>query len=277
MNVDVDERHVDDDDDVNDIENMSVDDMNVHVLGEDVSGEEKIDESDDSDEGHVQGGEVVQYGQGVIRRREDRSPDSSDGEGPRMEVAKRTRRNTGKEIVLSEDHTDERTWAPIETGMVLRADGTVMKSDAPEGAAPHEGQVHVSQPRSQWAVIIPGSHLGEVEGDAPHEGQVNVSPPPSQRITRSRGPPAIEHAHAISERILMINEIKEPVSFRQIFNRPDRPKWITACDSEYNSLIANGTWELVLLPKGRNAISCKWVFKIKYKSNGEVECYKCRT
>nr|GEU40696.1 putative reverse transcriptase, RNA-dependent DNA polymerase, Gag-polypeptide of LTR copia-type [Tanacetum cinerariifolium] len=36
------------------------------------------------------------------------------------------------------------------------------------------------------------------------------------------------------------------------------------------------TWELVELPKGRKAIGSKWVWKIKYKSNEEVERYKGR-
>ncbi|GJS53773.1 ribonuclease H-like domain-containing protein [Tanacetum coccineum] len=38
----------------------------------------------------------------------------------------------------------------------------------------------------------------------------------------------------------------------------------------------NNTWELADLPFGRKAIGSKWVFKIKYKSNGEIERYKAR-
>ncbi|GJZ83384.1 ribonuclease H-like domain-containing protein [Tanacetum coccineum] len=38
----------------------------------------------------------------------------------------------------------------------------------------------------------------------------------------------------------------------------------------------NNTWDLVDLPKGRKAISSKWVWKIKYKSDGEIERYKVR-
>jgi hypothetical protein len=32
----------------------------------------------------------------------------------------------------------------------------------------------------------------------------------------------------------------------------------------------------MLVPKGRNPISCKWVFKIKHGINGEIEHYKAR-
>jgi histone deacetylase 1/2 len=45
---------------------------------------------------------------------------------------------------------------------------------------------------------------------------------------------------------------------------------------EYNSLMANNTWTLVSLPVGRKPVSCKWVFKIKQGTNGEVERYKAR-
>lgn len=32
----------------------------------------------------------------------------------------------------------------------------------------------------------------------------------------------------------------------------------------------NRTWDLVELPKGKKAIGCKWVFKVKPKSSGEL-------
>ena len=47
-------------------------------------------------------------------------------------------------------------------------------------------------------------------------------------------------------------------------------------DSENKSLIENETWELVELPKDRDAIGCKWVFKVKYTSDGKVERFKAR-
>ena len=45
---------------------------------------------------------------------------------------------------------------------------------------------------------------------------------------------------------------------------------------EYNSVLENGTWLLVDCPSNIKPIGCKWVYRIKYKSNGEVDKYKER-
>ena len=42
-------------------------------------------------------------------------------------------------------------------------------------------------------------------------------------------------------------------------------------DEEYHSLMANDTWDLVPLPKGRKLVRCKWVYITKYASYGIVE------
>jgi hypothetical protein len=41
-------------------------------------------------------------------------------------------------------------------------------------------------------------------------------------------------------------------------------------------LLENGTFELVQLPSGRKAVGSKWVFKVKRKADGSIECYKGR-
>ena len=43
---------------------------------------------------------------------------------------------------------------------------------------------------------------------------------------------------------------------------------------ELQALEKTHTWDLVDLPLGKSVIGCKWVYKIKTKSDGTVERYK---
>ncbi|MCO5546578.1 hypothetical protein L7F22_000007 [Adiantum nelumboides] len=56
----------------------------------------------------------------------------------------------------------------------------------------------------------------------------------------------------------------------------DSVEWEQAMQSEYNSIVANETWDLVELPKGKNALPCKWVYKKKYTTEDPTPRYKAR-
>ncbi|XP_022872376.1 uncharacterized protein LOC111391391 [Olea europaea var. sylvestris] len=51
-------------------------------------------------------------------------------------------------------------------------------------------------------------------------------------------------------------------------------KWIDAMNEEYKSMQDNKVWNLISLPEGVKSNGCKWMFKIKRDSNGNVERYK---
>ncbi|GJY04655.1 putative RNA-directed DNA polymerase, partial [Tanacetum coccineum] len=52
------------------------------------------------------------------------------------------------------------------------------------------------------------------------------------------------------------------------------PQWVDARNLEMSALLENDTWDLVELPKGGKALSSKWVWKLKFKSNGEIESFQ---
>ncbi|XP_022003631.1 uncharacterized mitochondrial protein AtMg00820-like [Helianthus annuus] len=54
------------------------------------------------------------------------------------------------------------------------------------------------------------------------------------------------------------------------------PKWIQAMHDELKALHANQTWTLVPRPASTNIIGSKWIYRIKYKSNGSIDPYKAR-
>ncbi|GJU24701.1 ribonuclease H-like domain-containing protein [Tanacetum coccineum] len=52
--------------------------------------------------------------------------------------------------------------------------------------------------------------------------------------------------------------------------------WTDAMNTEMEALLRNDTWEITDFPKERNVIGNKWVYRIKYESDGEIERYKAR-
>ncbi|CAI7835162.1 unnamed protein product [Closterium sp. NIES-53] len=69
---------------------------------------------------------------------------------------------------------------------------------------------------------------------------------------------------------------EEPASIEEALAGPDREKWLVSRDAEYQSLLENGTWDVVVLPKGKKAVQCKWVLRIKTNDKGQVTIYKSR-
>ena len=54
------------------------------------------------------------------------------------------------------------------------------------------------------------------------------------------------------------------------------PNWRKAMDAEFLALQKNKTWHLVPPQKGKNVVDCKWVYKIKRRSDGKIDRYKAR-
>ena len=46
--------------------------------------------------------------------------------------------------------------------------------------------------------------------------------------------------------------------------------------SEYDVVMKNHTWKIVDCPHNVKPIGCKWVYRIKYKANGDIDKYKAR-
>ncbi|XP_071728346.1 uncharacterized protein [Rutidosis leptorrhynchoides] len=70
-----------------------------------------------------------------------------------------------------------------------------------------------------------------------------------------------------------LNKSIEPKTYKQAACDQN---WIDAMNLEMAALNRNNTWEITELPPDRIPIGNKWVYRIKYKSNGEIERYKAR-
>ncbi|GJY13199.1 putative RNA-directed DNA polymerase [Tanacetum coccineum] len=70
-----------------------------------------------------------------------------------------------------------------------------------------------------------------------------------------------------------LNKSTEPKTFQEA---SQNPKWIEAMYLEMEAMLRNNTYILADFPPGRKAIGYKWIWKIKYKSSGEIDRYKAR-
>lgn len=52
--------------------------------------------------------------------------------------------------------------------------------------------------------------------------------------------------------------------------------WRDAMYKEFNSTTENSTWDLVTATETMNVVGCRWVFTIKYNSDGTIDRYKAR-
>jgi hypothetical protein len=65
--------------------------------------------------------------------------------------------------------------------------------------------------------------------------------------------------------IASLDSISIPKTIHEVISHPD---WHNAMIEEMSALDDNGTWNLVKLPPGKQAIGCKWVFMVKVNPDG---------
>mgnify|MGYP000544772057 FL=1 len=68
-------------------------------------------------------------------------------------------------------------------------------------------------------------------------------------------------------------KLPDPTSFEEA---KDEKKWVIAMQEEMDALAENKTWDLVKLPREKNVVGCKWVYKTKHDSDGNVSRHKAR-
>ena len=71
--------------------------------------------------------------------------------------------------------------------------------------------------------------------------------------------------------ILNVSSHFEPQYYHQAMHFP---QWRVAMKDELTTMELNHIWTVVLLPHRKHSIGCKWIFKIKYNSNGSIELHK---
>ena len=113
----------------------------------------------------------------------------------------------------------------------------------------------------------------EVSNEEPqqqHDLPIAISRPRREIRKPARFEDMVAYAYSVVEEGI-------PQTFLEENSSPDKEKWKKSMDEEMQSLVKNHTWKLARLPKGKKAISWKWVYAQKegFPSKNDV-LYKAR-
>ncbi|CAD6242957.1 unnamed protein product [Miscanthus lutarioriparius] len=134
-----------------------------------------------------------------------------------------------------------------------------------------EEQEHVSvkvEHVDDQEVKIVNNNIHDIVQHSPPVLQPQNQSIANHRTKRSCG----SHPHLIEECDIIhyafscaeqVENIHDPAMYTEVVVSSDREKWISAMQEEMQSLEKNGTWDVVRLPKQKNVVRCKWIFKIK--------------
>jgi hypothetical protein len=67
-----------------------------------------------------------------------------------------------------------------------------------------------------------------------------------------------------------------PKTIAEAYSSPNADYWKEAVRSEMDSIMSNGTWEVVERPYGCKLMGCKWVLKKKLRPDGTIDKYRVR-
>ena len=68
----------------------------------------------------------------------------------------------------------------------------------------------------------------------------------------------------------------DPTSFEEAKRSDHSSKWLETMEDKMKSTNVNKVWDLKIIPKEAKTIGCKWAYKTKLDSQGNIERYKAR-
>ena len=170
-------------------------------------------------------------------------------------------RDRFKDLIPEHDHT--------ETQPSTLSDRLVIVHSMPQV------QTHVEQPIVEVPQIVENFPVDQPIQTVEPQPPQGSGGPTLRRSTRERKS-AIPSDYVVYLQESDIGAENDPETFSQAMNCKESNLWHDAMREELNSMKSNGVWDLVELPNGAKAIGCKWVFKTKKDSLGNIERYKAR-
>ncbi|XP_066383723.1 cytochrome P450 89A2-like [Miscanthus floridulus] len=144
-------------------------------------------------------------------------------------------------------------------------DATFFENEFPMKIGASRMSSHDSIPELHESNIHADDNTYELEQNPEKDDNTVTRRSKRQRVAKSFGEDFI---------IYLVDDT--PTTISEAYSSPDSDMWKEAVQSEMNSIMSNGTWEVVDRPFGCKPVGCKWVFKKKLRPDGTIEKYKAR-
>ncbi|RVX10206.1 Retrovirus-related Pol polyprotein from transposon TNT 1-94 [Vitis vinifera] len=139
--------------------------------------------------------------------------------------------------------------------------------------SPDQNGVVERRNRTLLDMELPGTSEQQVE---PHTSLEDIGATLRRSTRTKRSAIPNDYVVYLQECDYNIRVENDPESFSQAMSCKELELWYNDMKDEMSSMKCNNVWDLVELPNGAKVIGCKWVFKTKKDSLGNIERHKAK-
>ena len=100
---------------------------------------------------------------------------------------------------------------------------------------------------------------------------------PLRRFTKTRRSTiSSDYVVYLGEADYDIGHVQDPETYEDAITGPQSDLWKDTMIDEMHSMGYNKVWELIELPESCKPFGCKWIYKTKKDSKGNIERFKAR-
>jgi len=147
-------------------------------------------------------------------------------------------------------------------------------------------QVGVRQPIVEVPLVVEDDHVDQVVNE---EQQANVEQLVEQQVPQQDNETTLRRSTRVKMSVILsdyqvylqepnynIGAENDPETFSLAMSSTELNLWYNAMKDEMDFMASNRVWDLVEFPNGVNAIACRWVFKTKKDSQGNIGRHKAK-
>lgn len=88
--------------------------------------------------------------------------------------------------------------------------------------------------------------------------------------------PTLQRRKKRTKKYVLLHAKTKKVQKNDVIIKGGKAKKTTTMKAELLAMETNKTWSIVALPPHSHSIGCRWIYKVKHKTDGSIERYKAR-